>query len=43
MIVEPKVKLIASTCIEVDDDYISDAISEFMEVNPEYTASEVLT
>ena len=43
MIVEPKVKLIASTYIEVDDDYDNDSISEFMEVNPEYTASEVLT
>ena len=43
MIVEPKVKLIASTYIEVDDDYDNDSISEFMEVNPEYTAAEVLT
>lgn len=43
MIVEPRVKLIASTCIEFDDDMINDAVSEFMDVDPEFTASEVLT
>lgn len=43
MIVEPRVKLIASTCIEIDDNMKHDAINEFMETRPEYTASEMLT
>ena len=36
-------KLIASTHIEVDDNMVDDAISEFMETRPEFTAAETLT
>lgn len=43
MIVEPRVKLIASTHIEVDDNMVDDALSEFMETRPEFTAAEMLT
>lgn len=43
MIVEPRVKLIASTCIEVDDNMQDDALTEWMETRPEYTAAEMLT
>ena len=44
MIVEPKVTLIASTCIEVNkDDWDSDALSEWMVTYPEVTAAEHLT
>ena len=43
MIVEPKVTLIASTCIEVNkDDWDSDALSGWMETYPEVTAAEHL-
>lgn len=43
MIVKPRVKLIASTYIEIDDNMTDDALSEFMETRPEYTAAEMLT
>lgn len=43
MIVKPRVKLIASTYIEIDDNMADDAISEFMETRPEFTAAEMLT
>lgn len=44
MIVEPKVTLLASTCIEVNkNDWESDALSEWMETRPEFTAAEMLT
>lgn len=43
MIVKPRVKLIASTYIEIDDNMADDALSEFMETRPEYTAAEMLT
>lgn len=43
MIVEPRVKLIASTCIEVDDNMQDDALTEWMETRPEFTAAEMLT
>lgn len=43
MIVKPRVKLIASTYIEIDDNMADDALSEFMETHPEYTAAEMLT
>ncbi len=43
MIVNPRVKLIASTYIEIDDNMADDALSEFMETRPEYTAAEMLT
>lgn len=43
MIVEPKVTLLASTCIEVNkDDWDSDALSEWMETYPDVAASEHL-
>ena len=43
MIVEPKVTLLASTCIEVNkDDWDSDALSEWMVTYPDVTASEHL-
>ena len=43
MIVEPNVTLIASTCIEVADNMRDDALSEWMETYPEFTAAEMLT
>lgn len=43
MIVKPRVKLIASTYIEIGDNMTDDALSEFMETRPEYTAAEMLT
>lgn len=43
MIVEPRAKLIASTCIEVDDNMQDDALTEWMETRPEFTAAEMLT
>lgn len=43
MIVEPKVTLLASTCIEVNkDDWDSDALSEWMVTYPDVTAAEHL-
>lgn len=41
MIVEPKVTLLASTCIEVNkNDWESDSLSEWMETCPEFTAAD---
>lgn len=44
MITEPRVTLLASTAIEVNrNDMASDALSEWMEMPPEFTAAELLT